>query len=187
MIVSNMTLGKILRGLMKRFESVELDPVAQLERLPIDDLIEQEDWDLCPRPEEAFLDVPEGTVASLLRKIGEQQLWPSLYQAAKRHPDAWMSILYDFMPREQAFVEPLVSFLMMSRIEDHTAVVFAQDADEWAWSENTAHLLPTVIERISQIRERNSSGLFQPVVPTLDRVIKRLSDLAMELKGPGSN
>ena len=151
------------------------DPVAQLEGLFIDNL--GQDWDVLDSPEETILRVPKGTVESLLRQINTKGLWPSLYAAAKRHSEQWMLDLSAFFPREEEFIEPLVLFLLMSK-EDHTQICFAQDADQWAWGPNTVHLLPKVIERIREIREKVDRRNFEPVIPTLDRVVKALSDLA---------
>lgn len=150
------------------------NPVAQLDEIFIDDL--GQDWDLSGCPEEVILGVPRGTVGFLLRQINKKKLWPSLYAVATQHSEQWMLDLSDFFPHEEDFVEPLVSFLLMSKGE-HARVCFAVEADEWAWGPNTMHLLPIVIERVRQIRDEiDKDSIPAVVIPRLDHVIKYLSD-----------
>jgi hypothetical protein len=149
----------------------DIDPVNQLNRIFLDDL--REACDVLSNPEEQILHVPKGTIENLLRKIEEKGLWPSLYKVAEQHPDQWMVDLSSFFPKEEKFIEPLFKFFSISN-SLHARVAFAQEADQWPWGDDTRALLPEIIGLIKSLRDQINGGDFDPVVPTLDHVIKVL-------------
>ncbi|WP_157679472.1 hypothetical protein [Methylovulum psychrotolerans] len=150
------------------------DPVTQLAIIFRDNL--GQDWEVLECPEEAMFGVPKGTVTGLLRQIHKKNLWARLYEVAQQHSEQWLIDLSCFFPPEEAFIEPLLGMFLLSKTE-HAQVVFAQEMDGWPWGPNTWHLLPCAIVRIRAIREDIQGGDFSPVIPTLDGVIKSLSEL----------
>jgi hypothetical protein len=153
---------------------VKLTPVAKLCEVLPDNL--PPNWDRLQDPERVVLNIRKGTIAALLKKIEERNLWSSLLAAAIKRPEQWALDLSFFFPHEEKFVGPLVSFLLSAKTE-HAKVSWARQAAEWPWGSSSTHLLPSVMRRIEETRKNLSGAGAAQVGQHLDAVIARLAAL----------
>jgi hypothetical protein len=150
------------------------DPVAKLGEVLPNELPPK--WDRLQDPERVVLNLRKGTIAALLRKIDERDLWSSLLAAAITRPEQWALNLSFFFPREEKFVGPLVSFLLGAKSEQ-AKVAWAQKAAEWPWGSNSTHLLPSVIRRLEETRQNLSGADADQVGKQLEALVAQLAAL----------
>jgi hypothetical protein len=119
--------------------------------------------------------VPQGTVADLIERIDESNLWNELFSTAKKYSDQWMLDLSMFFPDEAKYTPVLARFLSMVKSE-HGKICFAQNADEWSWSNENKKLIHEVIEEIREIIEGLSKDELRYSGETLESVIDALKE-----------
>jgi hypothetical protein len=150
------------------------DPVAKLGDLLPDNLPPR--WERLQDPERVVLNIRKGTIATLLKKIDERDLWSSLLAAAMKRPEQWALDLSFFFPHEEKFVGPLVSFLLSAKTE-HAKVSWAQKAAKWPWGPSSTHLLPSVMRRIEETKKHLSGADAAQVGQHLDALVAQLGAL----------